>query len=79
MVKAKRLRTEAAARQAVAAPWQAPDGARLAKAKQRDGSSSRPQLARAELLDKPTRIRFEEEIDAALRAAGPPASSLARA
>jgi hypothetical protein len=67
VVKAKRLRTEAAARQAVAAPWQAPDGARLAKAKERAAPPSRPQLARAELLDKPARIRFEEEIDAALK------------
>jgi hypothetical protein len=44
------------------------DGARLAKAKDRPASSSvRPQLARAELLDKPVRARFEEEIDGALK------------
>jgi hypothetical protein len=43
----------------------------LAKARQRtqrtDGAPSRPPLARAELLEKPARARFEEEIDAALK------------
>ncbi len=67
MIKAKRLRTEAAVRRASPAPWSAPDGARLAKAKQRDRAGSKPSLARAELLDKPARVRFEEEIDAALK------------
>jgi hypothetical protein len=43
------------------------DGARLAKAKERSAAAPRPQLARAELLDKPARARFEEEIDAALK------------
>src|SRR5579864_3693654 len=46
-------------------------GAPLAKARQREGtvhrSSGRPQLARAEMLDKPARARFEEEIDGALK------------
>jgi hypothetical protein len=77
VIKAKRLRTEAAARRAAPAAWAGSDGVRLAKAKERDskdrgargrdGVSSRPALARAELLDKPARARFEEEIDAALK------------
>lgn len=41
-------------------------GAPLAKARER-GAVPRPQLARAELLDKTTRLRFESEIDAALK------------
>ncbi len=46
----------------------AAEGAPLAKAKERASQSpARPSLARAELLDKPTRIRFEEEIDGALK------------
>jgi hypothetical protein len=39
----------------------------LAKIGERSESSSRPQLARAELLDKAIRVRFESEIDAALK------------
>jgi hypothetical protein len=46
-------------------------GAPLAKAKRRlqspERAAGRPQLARAELLDKAARARFEEEIDAALK------------
>jgi len=67
VIKAKRLRTEAAARRAVPAPWSGSDGARLAKARERGAVAAKPQLARAELLDKPARVRFEEEIDAALK------------
>ena len=43
----------------------------LAKIGERSESSSRPQLARAELLDKAIRVRFESEIDAALKAMTP--------
>jgi hypothetical protein len=58
-----------------AGPWSKPAalavGAPLAKAKERDPggerSAVRPHLARAELLDKAARARFEEEIDAALK------------
>jgi hypothetical protein len=61
LIKASRLRTQAAV--AVGAP--------LAKAKQREesptGRAPRPHLARAELLDKTARARFEDEIDAALK------------
>jgi hypothetical protein len=39
----------------------------LAKTGERGESSSRPQLARTELLDKAIRVRFESEIDAALK------------
>lgn len=39
----------------------------LAKTGERGESSSRPQLARTELLDKAVRARFESEIDAALK------------
>jgi hypothetical protein len=39
----------------------------------------RPQLARTELIDKPTRARFEEEIDAALRRRPPNEAKLAGA
>lgn len=46
---------------------EATTGAPLAKARKRDTSSVRPPLARAELLEKPARARFEEEIDAALK------------
>ena len=63
VIKAKR--PEAAARRA----WGGgANGAPLAKAKDRAASSSvRPPLARTELLDKPVRARFEEEIDGALK------------
>ena len=53
MIKAKRVRAEATAP--------------LAKAKERDRSSARPSLARTDLLDKPARTRFEDEIDGALK------------
>ena len=66
---AKRLRVEGTARRAGPAAWGGRDGAPLAKAREHGGerSSLRPALARAELLDKPARARFEEEIDAALK------------
>jgi hypothetical protein len=67
-MKAKRLRAETAARRAGPVAWGG-EGAALAKAKDRlaERPTVRPQLARAELLDKPARTRFEEEIDAALK------------
>src|SRR5208283_4526489 len=68
VIKAKRLRSEATARRAEPSAWGgAPDGAHLAKAKERPRPSARPPLARADLLDKATRARFEEEIDGALK------------
>src|SRR5258708_27004000 len=67
VIKAKRLRSEPAARRSAPSAWGSVEGGALAKAKERDTSSIRPQLARAELLDKPARTRFEEEIDAALK------------
>ena len=86
VIKAKRLRSEAAARRVAPTPWgrhtlgspgpwsnpgDRAVGAPLAKAKKRgpgtDRSSVRPHLARAELLDKAARTRFEDEIDAALK------------
>ncbi len=52
-------------------PGAAAVGAPLAKAKKRtevpSAQASKPALARTELLDKATRARFEEEIDAALK------------
>jgi hypothetical protein len=69
VIKAKRLRADAA-RRAGPGPWSDAASAPLAKAKERasgDRSSVRPALARTELLDKPARVRFEEEIDAALK------------
>jgi hypothetical protein len=71
VIKPKRLRTEATARRVSPETLGLAIGAPLAKAKKRersaDGSTFRPPLARAELLDKPARARFEEEIDAALK------------
>jgi hypothetical protein len=76
VIKAKRLRGEATAasvRRVDASPWGATGGAaaleraQLAKAKERPRPGARPALARADLLDKPTRARFEEEIDGALK------------
>jgi hypothetical protein len=64
VTKAKRMRADAPARR----EWlRRADGAPLAKARERAASSSTRPLARAELLDKPVRVRFEEEIDAALK------------
>jgi len=65
-MKAKRLRIEAVTR---GAAWgRGVAVAPLAKARQRaDRPSARPPLARVELLDKPARVRFEDEIDAALK------------
>ncbi len=71
VMKAKRLRAEAVhqVRQTGGvARGRGVAVAPLAKAKQRtDGWSVRPQLARVELLDRPARARFEDEIDAALK------------
>jgi hypothetical protein len=64
LIKAKRLRADAA-RRTGPAPWSV--GAPLAKAKERSVAALRPSLARTELLDKSARLRFEEEIDQALR------------
>lgn len=47
-----------------------PDAPALAKARQRferSSASVRPPIARVELLDKPTRVRLEEEVDSALK------------
>src|SRR5580692_2741938 len=60
----KRLGSEAVAARPGAPTRDLP----LAKARARaDARAVRPPLARAELLDKPTRGRFEQEIEAALR------------
>src|SRR5580692_8639727 len=60
----KRLGSEAVAARPGAPTRDLP----LAKARARaDAPAVRPPLARAELLDKPTRGRFEQEIEAALR------------
>jgi hypothetical protein len=69
LVKVKRLRAEGVARHPAPPPWGGAKetGARLAKAKSRADAAPRPTLARAELLDKATRVRLEAEIDAALR------------
>jgi hypothetical protein len=64
VMKAKRVGVDAAAHRA----WGGgTDGAPLAKARERAATSSARPLARTELLDKPARARFEEEIDAALK------------
>jgi hypothetical protein len=65
-MKGKRVRAEATAHRASPAAWGG-NGAPLAKAKERDRSSVRPPLARTDLLEKPARARFEEEIDGALK------------
>ncbi len=68
MIKAKRMRDGATARRLDgAARAGGVSGAPLAKAKEREAQAERPALARTELLDKPARARFEEEIDGALR------------
>ena len=76
VIKAKGPRTESSGPASRA-------GASLAKAKKRepsaDRSAARPQLARAELLDKAARTRFEEEIDAALKRRPPGEAKLAGA
>lgn len=64
MAKMKRLGSEAVA----ASPGARTRDLPLAKARERTGAATaRPQLARTELLDKPSRLRFEQEIEAALR------------
>ncbi len=73
VVKVKELRSEAAARQAGPTVWSAlATSAPLAKAGERSHSAAgrKPppaRLARTELLEKATRIRFESELDAALK------------
>ncbi|MDP9152175.1 MAG: hypothetical protein M3O36_19795 [Myxococcota bacterium] len=72
MIKPKRLQAEGAPRQASPMAWGvAAPGRSVAKAKDRapqtDRTGLRPHLARTELLDKPARVRFEQEIDAALK------------
>jgi hypothetical protein len=72
--KVKRLGADAAARQSRSIAWGGPvPEAPLAKAKARAERASRPareplpRLARTELLDKATRVRLDEEVDAALK------------
>ncbi len=68
VMKVKRLRTEAVSQTRSTAWNRGVAAAPLAKARQRaDRSNARPPLARVELLDKPARARFEDEIDAALK------------
>jgi hypothetical protein len=67
VAKVKELRAETTVRRTGSAAWgTAVATAPLAKAKER-ASVRLATLARTELLDKPTRTRFEEEIDAALK------------
>ena|SRR5579883_2155329 len=70
LIKSKR-RADGAARRIAGSPWGGTaGGVALAKARERPQApraAARPPLARAELLDKPARTRFEEEIDAALK------------
>jgi hypothetical protein len=71
VVKVKRLRAESAVRRLGPGPWGlATDVALAAKTLTKSAGrreTPRPSLARAELLDKATRVRFESEIDAALK------------
>jgi hypothetical protein len=71
VIRTKRLRTEAIAQAhpAGTSKWRrASAAAPLAKAKEPiTRAAGRPSIARVELLDKPARIRFEEELDAALK------------
>ena len=72
VVKVKRLRAESTARRAGAGPWSAateapPRAKALVKSGERAESSGLRPVARTELLDKATRVRFESEIDAALK------------
>src|SRR5262249_53434161 len=67
-MKGKRVRAEATARRPSPMAWGGSQPAPLAKAKERlkpEASATRP-LARAELLEKPARARFEERLDAAV-------------
>jgi hypothetical protein len=76
-MKGKRVRAEAVARHPSPATWGGSHTAPLAKAvarplprgkeRSKTDGSGRPPLARIELLDKPARTRFEEEIDGAIR------------
>ncbi|MDP9033244.1 MAG: hypothetical protein M3O50_00425 [Myxococcota bacterium] len=72
VIKPKRLQAEGATRQASSVAWGiAVPGKSVAKAKERAPQASRtalrPQLARTELLEKSARMRFEQEVDAALK------------
>ncbi len=69
MVKVKRLAAEAVVRRhGMAALDSSGQALPLAKARERaERSTLRPALARTELLDKSTRIRLEDEVDAALK------------
>jgi len=74
VTKVKRLAADAAARQTRSIAWGGPiPGTPLAKAKARPDQTSRParephpRLARTELLDKATRVRLDDEVDAALK------------
>jgi hypothetical protein len=68
-MKVKRVRAEATARRSGPVAWGGLQAAPLARAsvKPEAAPTTRPPLARTELLDKPARARFEEEIDAAVR------------
>lgn len=67
-MKVKRLRVEEATARASAGGSRAwTGGASIAKAQERAKPTPKPALARTDLLDKPLRARFEEEIDAALK------------
>jgi hypothetical protein len=72
VVKVKRLRAETTARRVGPGPWglatdASPRAKTLAKSGDRPESSGLRPVARAELLDKATRVRFESELDAALK------------
>ena len=72
VVKVKRLRAETTARRVGPGPWglatdASPRAKPLAKSGDRAESSGLRPVARAELLDKATRVRFESELDAALK------------
>lgn len=70
-MKVKRARAQAIVRRQEPIAWgRAPEAPTLAKARQRFERTSatiRPPIARVELLDKPTRVRLEEEVDSALK------------
>jgi hypothetical protein len=66
-MKAKRVRTSTARRADTWSSTGSVNGAPLAKAKERPSIAPKPALARADLLDKGVRARFEEEIDGALK------------
>ena len=70
LMKVKRVRAEDALRKDGQVAWGRTTAPPLAKARQRTESPSVPvraPIGRAELLDKATRVRLEDEVDAALR------------